>query len=863
AAVFQSGGTLTLNRPASVDNFKIGSGANSWGYYNLSGGSLTNVNEVGLGANASGTVGVMDISGGTFSANGWLTIGRGSGTSSGVLNVSGTGTVNLTGAIDNTRRFRLNWAGTAGAQSIVNVSGGGSIIGPTSGISLSTYTLDLSGANIAGTLGEVNLNSGGLIQIFGVTGGNANPTCLLNFNGGTLKATAANTAFLTDSTIDGVYLYSGGATIDDNGVAITVSRPLLAPTDSGVSAIAVTAGGSGYIGAPMVAITGGTGAGATAIANMADDGTGNGTYKVDSLTITSPGVYTVAPTTVTLTGGGATTAATIGAISATANASGGLTKTGLGTLTVSGASSYTGNVNINAGTLSANLGNNFLNPTTSALGNPQVARNINVNDGGTLTLTGPDTLGGANTTVAATLVINSNGVVNNAGNNFNTFGPVQLNGGTLTGTGGAIAGYQMYNLRGTVTVGGSYASTISGSGTFAGYHLASPTTFNVADVAVGTDLMVSGIFVDQDATDSGAGSLNKTGAGTMVLSGPNTYTGNTTINAGTLALSGSGTIASTPLIAVGSGATFDVSAVSFVLGAGQTLAGNGTVLGAVTVNGTVAPGASIGTLTLNSSPALSGTTLMEINTTNSPATSDLLVVNAALAYGGTLTVVNTGDALVGGEQFDLFDATSFSGAFSATNLPALGSGLNWWLGQLSSDGKIIVNRAPTASDKSYTRNAGSSLMILKSDLLVGASDVDSGDSVSFDALTSAGSQGATVSENATAFLYEPANNNNDLLTFRVKDARGGTVVKNITITVNSSGSGGTAQTITPTSNGMEVSFAGIPGFKYDVERAEDVSFTVNLTTLATTNAPGNGLFSITDATPPSPTAYYRLKYNPN
>ena len=348
-AVYQTAGTVTLTQGSSVDNLRIGSVNNGGkGYYKLSGGSIS-ANEIGIGAGiaTSNTVGVVDITSGIMTSPGWLTVGRGAGTSSGILNVSGSGQVVLTSALDNTRRLRLNWATVAGAQSIVTVSSGGQIIGPA----LSTYTLDLSGANVAGTLGEVNINSGGLIQIAAVTGGNANPDTLLNFNGGTLKATVANASFIADANIDGIYVYTNGANIDDNGVDITVSRPLLAPTDLGVTNIDIADGGTGYIGAPMVAITGGTGIGATAVANMVDDGTANGTFKVASLTITCPGVYSSDPITVTFTGGGAITPATPGAITTAANVSGGLTKKGTGKLILSSANTYAGNTVVSNGTL--------------------------------------------------------------------------------------------------------------------------------------------------------------------------------------------------------------------------------------------------------------------------------------------------------------------------------------------------------------------------------------------------------------------------------------------------------------------------------------------------------------------------------
>ena len=57
-----------------------------------------------------------------------------------------------------------------------------------------------------------------MIQIAGVIATQANPTALLNFNGGTLKATVANTAFMTSANVDGVFVYGGGGTIFDRTI---------------------------------------------------------------------------------------------------------------------------------------------------------------------------------------------------------------------------------------------------------------------------------------------------------------------------------------------------------------------------------------------------------------------------------------------------------------------------------------------------------------------------------------------------------------------------------------------------------------------------------------------------------------------
>jgi autotransporter-associated beta strand protein len=76
------------------------------------------------------------------------------------------------------------------------------------------------------------------------------------------------------------------------------------------------------------------------------------------------------------------------------------------------------------------------------------------------------------------------------------------------------------------------------------------------------------------------GSLTKIGSGTFVLSGANTYTGDTNINRGVLKVDGS------------------INSNTFVHH-GSTLAGTGTVHGNVTNRGTVSPGDLVGSLIVN------------------------------------------------------------------------------------------------------------------------------------------------------------------------------------------------------------------------------------------------------------------------
>jgi autotransporter-associated beta strand protein len=226
-------------------------------------------------------------------------------------------------------------------------------------------------------------------------------------------------------------------------------------------------------------------------------------------------------------------------------------------------------------------------------------------------------------------------------------------------------------------------SNVSGSNNFSG--AATLSGLNRFDIAAGSALAMTGIV-------GGTGGLQKTNSGTVVLARNNPYAGNTTINGGTLTLAAAGAIPSSPVLQVDAGALLDVSAVTggFILAPGQTLRGNGVVLGNFSALGTVAPGASIGRLICSNSVMLAGNLVMETSKAGSTLTNDVLLVGGTLTLGGNLTVTHSGNAPAAGDTFPLFTAANLGGNFANENLPGLTAGLRWDSSSLATDGKLRV-----------------------------------------------------------------------------------------------------------------------------------------------------------------------------
>jgi len=221
------------------------------------------------------------------------------------------------------------------------------------------------------------------------------------------------------------------------------------------------------------------------------------------------------------------------------------------------------------------------------------------------------------------------------------------------------------------------------------------------------NVLNSGIVTNESGISIMSGPVSITGratfsvAGTsLIISNSNAFTGTSVTNLiksgpGSLALVGN-SLPSATLLNLAAG-TLDLSqstTPSLTLGAGQTIQGNGVLVGPLTANAgsTVSPGASAGTLTVVGNVALGGTNTMEIDRTAN--TNDLLratnTVATTITYGGTLRVVTLTGTIVATNTFKMFSATNYTGTFAALSPTAPGINMIWNTNTLTTDGTLRV-----------------------------------------------------------------------------------------------------------------------------------------------------------------------------
>lgn len=638
-------------------------GSNSYaGATQIGASGLTGAVRVGNGAN-SGTLGagnvVFAVAGSTLAFNRSDALSVGNDISGdGSVTQAGNGTTTLTGNNSYTRTTTI-----------------------------SNGTLQVGAGGASGTLGTGNVvnnaslvfNRSGALTVGGVISGTGRVT---QVGSGTTTLTNANS-------------YSGGTTVQAGTLALGSAGTLAATGALNLSGsgakfdISAATGGIRTIGA-LSGVTG------TTIALGAN----------------------------ALTFGNANNQSFAGVIGGT----GGIVRQGGGVTTLSGNNTYTGATTVSAGTLRMGVANALGNTTAVSLTNVagvsldldgfnqsigSLAGGGNVNLGA-----GSLSLGSNNTSTSYAGVISGTGAVTKLGTGTQTFSAANTYTGGTTVQSGTLA------LSGAGNLAASAAVALTGAG--ASFDISAANADRTigalsgaasSTVALGARTLSFGDTTNQvvGSTISGTGGLVKQFSGTTSLTGANTYTGLTTINAGTLAINGS-------------------VAGGVLANNGGTLGGSGSIGGDVTVGkgATLSAGNSPGTLTVAGNLTLSAgsTSVFELGQSGAVGgtSNDLVSVGGNLTLGGALQatassagfyrlfnygVTNPAATLAG--SFDTTSVTGVGGFNAASqqisstaasagnpgqvNLSVLGAGqsLQFWNGSASKAGSGLVGGSGTWS----------------------------------------------------------------------------------------------------------------------------------------------------------------------
>ena len=396
----------------------------------------------------------------------------------------------------------------------------------------------------------------------------------------------------------------------------------------------------------------------------------------------------------------------------------GITKNGSGTLSLAGTNTYTGSTTINAGNLTISGGSAISDNGTVILANT-AGVNFNVNASETIgTLQGGGGTGGTvNIAASQTLTVNqtsdqtfagviagATGALTKTGANTltlsgsNTYGGLtSINAGNLTISGGsAIANTGTVTLANTAGVG----FNVNSSETIASLQ-GGGSTGGIVTIAASQTLTVEETGSQSFAGAlQGSGSLTKSGAGTLTLSGSNINSGAVSVTTGTLALSGANALSSGI-----SSLNATSSTISLTDGTGRTytISNGGLNLSDATVRFEI--GATSDRLTFtNGAATLSGTNTIYLSDIGSFSySSPITLISAASGLNGATWSLNSTAAPTGYSYSLSSTATELSlvavqnSAFyywKGANGSTWGTANNW---TSDSAGNTLVAGAPTSN----------------------------------------------------------------------------------------------------------------------------------------------------------------------
>ena len=661
-----SPGNITLNDNALMQtNKSLYVGYEGLGTITLNGGTVDSGSHIFIGL-LSGSNGTITLTGGKLQARTNMAVGS-----------AGTGTLTMSGGeVDVANQVIIG--SSANSNGIVNISDGlmnvgGSLFVGNNG----TGSLTMTGGQLSNTnelwlgygtsgTGTVNLN-GGTLQTNQISGQNG--AAHLSFNGGVLKALRDNDTFIKQLT--SFNIGANGGTIDSNSFDIGIASSITGPsnatlTKNGTGTLSIDASNSAYLGS--VAVNAGTLA--LPVANTF--------INADAIALYGNGTIDTLGTQQTLNtlSGDTGTQVNTGSGELTLNNAAGKDSVYAGVITSTGTVNKTGAGKL---TLDNNSSMGILSHTDGTL-NIGVDKTITVN--GTATVDGINTVLGVAAGNNPALIGNTVILSNTPTIDIIGYDPVNDTGSyTLVQTNGGITGSFH------ATVGGSPLSTFVTPDTYligsaftdpSNHHILADVilvwnnthansahgTFNITpgnSFTVGTDL------TDKTGAALGFGwngtTLTKKGDGTLILDGINTYTGLTDIQDGTLVVGSTSAMGSATIAG-------DVN-----VNANAILGGHGQILGDVHMftGSTIAPGNSIGTITVGNITFDSGSTY-EFEAHEDGSADKIIATGNATINGGSVSVLANGNIWKTTDIYNILNATGgVTGTFDdvSTNLAFL------------------------------------------------------------------------------------------------------------------------------------------------------------------------------------------------
>ncbi len=567
----------------------------------------------------------------------------------------------------------------AGASTLTKAGAGALVLGSantfTGGIFINGGTLSVSNVNQLGSTATsaITINDG---ATFKTTADLNTGTHTFSVTGGVAKIDIAPATTLT---VGGVISGAGGLSLTNTGILqINAAATLTGPVTVGAGAT-LKGGVNTFINA---AAGGGLNVASGGLVDMNDF-----TLTVGSIEGAGNIVNSSATARALSVGGNNISTTYSGVLQATGTAANmTLTKTGTGILTLASSSLFTGTVTLSNGTIKFGVNNALA--------------------------AGAITIGNAAGPVTALLDLD--------GKNYTTGGTLTIYGTTSTAT--SQAGVNI-GAGGVLTLGGAVTVTVSGTASngflpsfITGGTLELGTANRTITVADSINAAVDLTITSAITSAGGAFGITKAGAGTLLLTGANTYTGTTTVNgaAGVLMLGGNGTLGSgTNALTMTTGVldlngtnqavgTFSGAAVgtvrnsavgtlsTFTVGNGSLITSSGSYAGNITNGGGAVALTKVG----QGIVTLSGT---------DDYTGGTLVNDGILAYGTTAAKPATGTTTVAATAA-LGLGVGGAGFFSSADVDALYVNALAGVSLASTSG---VGIDTTAGDFDYTTSLAS------------------------------------------------------------------------------------------------------------------------------------------------------------